>query len=114
MRSEDLTVCHLGDLGHVLTEEEINQIGNVDSLMLPIVGNYTIGAKEAEKVISQIDPKIILPMHYKLPGLNADIAEKEEFTKDLGLEIENSTSKLNIKASDLRDIQNKVIFMNLA
>jgi hypothetical protein len=52
-------------------------------------------------------------MHYKIPNLKLDINGKEEFTKELGLEMENGTSKLNIKASDLKDVQNKVIFMNI-
>ena len=114
VKSEDLTVCHLGDLGHTLTEKQIEAIGDVDILMIPIGGTYTIDSKQAEKVINQIDPKIIIPMHYKIPGLKLDIADKEEFAKELGLEVENGTSKLNIKAADLRDVQNKVIFMNLA
>lgn len=113
IRSEDLLVCHLGDLGHTLSEEQIDEIGDVDVLMIPIGGKFTLNAEEAEKVISQIDPKIILPMHYKVPGLKADIDGKEEFAKELGLEIQNDTSKLNIKASDLKDTQNKVIFMNV-
>jgi len=113
IRSEGMNVCHLGDLGHTLSEKQIDDIGDVDILMIPIGGNYTIDAKEAEKVIAQIDPKIIIPMHYKIDGVTIDIAGKEEFTKDLGLEVENGTSKLNIKSSDLRDVQNKVIFMNI-
>jgi L-ascorbate metabolism protein UlaG (beta-lactamase superfamily) len=113
IRSEDLVVCHLGDLGHTLNEDQIEDIGDVDILMIPIGGKYTLESKEVEKVISQIDPKIILPMHYKIPNLKLDINGKEEFTKELGLEMENGTSKLNIKASDLKDVQNKVIFMNI-
>lgn len=113
IKSEDLLVCHLGDLGHTLNEDQIDTIGDVDVLMIPIGGKFTLNAKEAEKVISQIDPKIILPMHYKIPNLKIDIDGKEEFAKELGIEIQNNTSKLNIKASDLKDTQNKVIFMNV-
>ncbi len=113
IKSEDLLVCHLGDLGHILNEDQIATIGDVDILMIPIGGKFTINSKEAEKVISQINPKIILPMHYKIPNLKIDLNDKEEFAKELGLEIENNTSKLNIKANDLKDIQNKVIFMNI-
>jgi len=112
IRSEELTVCHLGDLGHILTEKQIDKIGEIDILMIPIGGTYTIDGKEAEKVISQIDPKIIIPMHYKVPGLNIEIAGEEEFAKEIGLEIESEIKKFSIKAADIADIQNKVIFMD--
>lgn len=113
IQSEDLNICHLGDLGHILTEDQIEEIGDVDVLMIPIGGKYTLNAKEAEKVIGQIDPKIIIPMHYKLPGLNLDIDDKEVFAKEVGLEMENGISKFTFKNTDIKDIQNKVIFMNL-
>lgn len=113
IRSEEMAICHLGDLGHILTEDQVEDIGDVDVLMIPIGGKYTLDAKEAEKVIAQIDPKVIIPMHYKIPGLNLDIDDKEKFAKEVGLEMENGISKFTFKSSDLRDIQNKVIFMNL-
>lgn len=113
IRSEEMNICHLGDLGHILTENQVEDIGDVDVLMIPIGGTYTLDAKEAEKVIAQIDPKVIIPMHYKIPGLNLDIDDKEKFAKEVGLEMENGISKFTFKSNDLKDIQNKVIFMNL-
>jgi L-ascorbate metabolism protein UlaG (beta-lactamase superfamily) len=113
IHSEDMIICHLGDLGHILTEDQVAQIGNVDVLMIPIGGKYTLDSKEAEKVIGQIDPKIIIPMHYKIPGLNLDIDDKKAFVEEIGLEVENGIKKFTFKSNDIRDIQNKVIFMNL-
>jgi L-ascorbate metabolism protein UlaG (beta-lactamase superfamily) len=112
IQAEELTICHLGDLGHILTEEQIDAIGEVDILMIPIGGTYTIDAKQAEKVIGQIDPKIIIPMHYKIPGLIEEIAGGEEFATELGLEVEKGVAKFSVKAGDLKDIQNKVVFMD--
>ncbi len=112
IRSEDLTICHLGDLGHILSEKQIDAIGEIDILMVPIGGTYTLDAKQAEKVIGQIDPKIIIPMHYKVPGLNVEIAKGEEFAKELGLEVEKGVTKFSVKAGDLKDTQNKVVFMD--
>lgn len=57
--------AHLGDLGHLLTEKQLKEIGPVDVLMIPVGGTFTIDAKEAVAVIEQLHPKIILPMHYK-------------------------------------------------
>lgn len=113
IKSENITICHLGDLGHILNEDQVEKIGDVDILMIPIGGIYTLNAEEAEKVIGQIDPKIIIPMHYKIPDLNLDIDGKDKFAKEIGLETENGISKFSFKSNDIKDIQNKVIFMNL-
>lgn len=112
IRSEETTICHLGDLGHILTEKQIDAIGEIDVLMIPIGGKYTLDAKGAEKVIGQIDPKIIIPMHYKIPGLNVEIAGEQEFAKELGIEVEKGVTKFSFKSADLKDIQNKVVFMD--
>jgi len=63
---DGLRVAHLGDLGHVLSKEQIEKIGPIDILMIPVGGKYTIFGTDADKVISQLNPsKYIFPMHYK-------------------------------------------------
>ncbi len=62
---EGIKVVHLGDLGHVLEEVQLRQIGPVDVLMIPVDGYFTIDIDTAKKIINQLDPKIIFPMHYK-------------------------------------------------
>ncbi|MBU3143228.1 MBL fold metallo-hydrolase [Clostridium sp. CF012] len=64
-KMEDYTFCHLGDLGHSLSDDDIDAIGSVDILFIPVGGNYTIGGKEAAEVTKKINPKIVIPMHYK-------------------------------------------------
>lgn len=80
--------CHLGDLGQEnLTEEQLSAIGKVDVLFAPVGGFYTIDAKQAVAVVSQLEPLIVIPMHYKVPGLPAGfdkISEVGEFTRELG------------------------------
>lgn len=87
---ENINVCHLGDLGHKLTEEQIGQIGAVDILLIPVGGHYTIDAQQASEVASQLEPKIVIPMHFKVDGLNAEVGDKlgtvEDFVKELGIE----------------------------
>ena len=62
--------CHLGDLGQKqLTDEQLEKIDKVDVLMIPVGGKYTIDSSAAQKIISQIEPKIVIPMHYTLPKL---------------------------------------------
>jgi len=68
IEAEDLKLCHLGDLGQKeLTDEQLERIGDIDILMIPVGGVYTISAKEALKIMSQIEPKITIPMHYQIP-----------------------------------------------
>jgi|SRR3989338_7723924 len=86
LKAEEMTICHLGDLGQEkLTESQVDEIGDVDILLVPVGGNYTINYKEAIGVISQIEPKIIIPMHYKVKDLKIELDGPEKFVKELGL-----------------------------
>ncbi len=76
---EGLSICHLGDLGHFLDDERIEEIGDVDILMIPVGGVYTIDAKEAFELAEKINPGIIIPMHYKVDGLTVGVSGPEEF-----------------------------------
>ena len=71
VRFEDFTFCHLGDLGHELSQLQVTKIGSVDILFVPVGGFYTIGPQQARKVMESIKPRITVPMHYKLPGMSA-------------------------------------------
>jgi len=75
------TICHLGDLGHVLSQNEVEAIGAVDLLMIPVGGFYTIDSKEASQVAGQLNPSIIIPMHFKTGKCEFPITPVEEFTK---------------------------------
>lgn len=72
-------LCHLGDLGHVLTEEQVREIGPVDVLLVPVGGVYTIGAEQAKSVAAQLKPRIIVPMHYLTPDLKFELEPPERF-----------------------------------
>src|SRR3989344_2890377 len=73
IEAEDIKICHLGDFGQKqLTDEQLDAIGHVDVLMIPVGGEYTISSSEAQKVIGQIEPRMIIPMHYALPKLTVD------------------------------------------
>lgn len=85
IKAEDMTICHLGDIGQEPTEKQIEEIGDVDILMVPVGGKYTIDFKEAIETINQIEPKIIIPMHYKVADSKIDIDGPEKFVKELGL-----------------------------
>jgi L-ascorbate metabolism protein UlaG (beta-lactamase superfamily) len=78
---DGVRVCHLGDLGHVLSEKELAEIGPVDVLLIPVGGFYTIGPKEATQVAGQIKPKILIPMHFKTNKCAFPIAPVDDFLK---------------------------------
>jgi L-ascorbate metabolism protein UlaG (beta-lactamase superfamily) len=78
---DGMKVCHLGDLGHVLSEKELAEIGPVDLLFIPVGGYFTIDPKEATRVTEQIQPKVIFPMHFKTEKCGFPIAPVEDFLK---------------------------------
>ncbi|MDY3553939.1 MBL fold metallo-hydrolase [Gemmata sp. JC717] len=90
-----LVLCHLGDLGHELTAEQVKAIGKVDVLMVPVGGIYTINGEQAQKVTEQIKPRLYaLPMHYGVPGYE-DLAGPDEFLEGVKKERITRTPETN-------------------
>ena len=109
IKAEDMAICHMGDFGQDKFEEhQLEEIGDVDILMIPVGGKYTIDYKEAVNVISQIEPKIVIPMHYKVKDLNIDLEGPEKFLKEIGL-IPEKTDKLKISRKTLPVEETKLI-----
>lgn len=78
---EGVRICHLGDLGHLLTSEQVKEIGKVDVLMIPVGSVYTIDGNQAKKVVAQLKPKIVIPMHFKTPDLKLNLETADEFLR---------------------------------
>ncbi len=78
---DDIKLCHLGDLGHLLTREQVEEIGAVDMLLIPVGGFFTIDAADASQVCDQLAPKVIIPMHFKTSRCTYPIASVEDFLK---------------------------------
>lgn len=101
---DNLRVVHLGDLGHTLKEEKINGIGDVDILMIPVGGKYTIGPEKALQVSQSLEPKIIIPMHYQIKGLNpkvfSELVGVDLFISALGMEA-TKMERLKVDESSL-------------
>ncbi len=66
---DGLNVCHCGDLGHLLSLEQINEIGKVDILLLSIGGRAVLDASGATEVMKQLSPSVVIPMHYRTKAL---------------------------------------------
>jgi len=77
--AEGLDLVHLGDLGQVLSAQQVQQIGNVDILLLPVGGKFTVGAGDAALIVNLLRPKIVIPMHFGTPHLSFALAPVEEF-----------------------------------
>jgi len=102
IEAEDMRFCHLGDLGQKqLTDEQLEKIDGIDVLMIPVGGEYTIDSPGAQKIISQIEPKIVIPMHYNLPKLKLKLDEVSKFLKTMGKPSVAPIDKLVVKDSTL-------------
>ena len=109
---DDIKICHLGDMGQEkLTDKQLESIGDVDILMIPVDGVYTLNAREAVKIVKQIEPRIIIPMHYKLPGLTEKLDDVKDFLKEIGLNGQSTVDKLTLKKKDLTGKEMEVVVM---
>lgn len=105
---DGLRVVHLGDLGHKLSDKHLEAIGDLDVLMIPVGGVYTIDSAVAAQMVRDIEPKITIPMHFFAPGMNkkifGEVSGIEPFISEMGLPVEN-LDKLSIKANTLGEEQ---------
>lgn len=108
---EGIRIAHLGDFGQDrLTEEQLKKLEGVDILLIPVGGVYTIDAKQAAEIISEIEPRLIIPMHYFERGLKIKLDDVEKFKKEMGNKIE-ILDKLKIKKKELPEEDTRVIIL---
>lgn len=115
IEAEGLRLAHLGDIGHLIDDNLVNEMGEVDILMIPVGGFFTISHKEAAEIVGKIDPYFILPMHYKTSEMKAELSEKlqpvDVFLKEIGVPCE-TLPKFSIKKEDIiEDQSSKVIIL---
>ena len=93
---DGISVCHLGDIGHVLTAEQVEELDNVDVLLLPVGGVSTINASVAAQVARQLVPKVVIPMHYQTPVLKWQLEPVEKYLNEVGATNIISQPKLSL------------------
>jgi L-ascorbate metabolism protein UlaG (beta-lactamase superfamily) len=98
---DEISICHLGDLGHVLTDEQVEELGNVDVLLVPVGGVSTIDSPVAAEIVRQLEPKAVIPMHYKTPALSRKLEPVEAFLKEMGANNITPQAKLSLTKSSL-------------
>ncbi len=109
---DGLKVCHLGDLGEPCSKELLAKIGKVDILLLPIGGHYTIDAREAKKYVEQMQPKLVIPMHYRPKDGTIDIASASEFLSLFeNVVYANPKYETRIEKDSLTNEKTQIIYM---
>ncbi|MFZ1549263.1 MAG: MBL fold metallo-hydrolase, partial [Microgenomates group bacterium] len=105
IEADEVSILHCGDLGHALTDELVDEIGDVDILLIPVGGFYTIDSAEALKVIQKIEPSIVIPMHFNREGLDqkayGQLTGLDEFIKVYGSAPAETLDVLTIKKDDV-------------
>lgn len=107
---DEVVIAHLGDLGHGLSEAQQDQLGSVDVLLVPVGGGNALSATAAMAVANQLEPKVVIPMHYKLPGLKLDLDEPKHFAAEMGIEAIEYQPKLTLNSKPSSD-EMKVVFL---
>jgi len=112
LEAEGIRICHMGDFGQQeLTAEQIGQIGNIDILLVPVGGTYTIDGKQAAKIVGQIEPRMVIPMHYALPNVKVKLSKVDDFLGAMGVKGEEAQTKLVVKVRDLPAEDTKVVVL---
>jgi L-ascorbate metabolism protein UlaG (beta-lactamase superfamily) len=101
MNIDGVKVCHLGDLGHSLSDQQVTDIGKVDVLLIPVGGFFTIDAKVASEVCDRLNPSIIIPMHFKNEKLDFPIAGVDDFLEGKGSVRKLDSSEVEFEVGSL-------------
>ncbi|HEY33616.1 MAG TPA: MBL fold metallo-hydrolase [Dehalococcoidia bacterium] len=101
MDIDGVRVCHLGDLGHPLSDQQVADIGKVDVLLIPVGGFFTIDAKVASEVCDKLNPRVIVPMHYKNEKCEFPISGVDDFLEGKGSVRKLDSSEAEFKAGEL-------------
>ncbi len=108
---DNLKICHLGDLGELLDEKQVSQIGEVDILFIPVGGTFTLDAEGAWKVINEIKPRVVVPMHFRVGGLSLSIAPVDGFLELVNPELVVKVgNEIELTKDDLPEKQEVWVF----
>ncbi len=106
---DGITVAHLGDLDHVPTQAQVEEMGNVHVALVPVGGGGGLNSSQAAEVISLIEPAIVVPMHYKTEDTNLKLDPLNKFLKEMGLGTVKTEDSLNVKKGNLPEETHVVV-----
>ena len=107
---DNIAVCHLGDLKHVPSQSQVEDMGSIDVLMVPVGGYNALNAAQAAEVISLIEPYVVIPMHYRLPELKVKLDPVDKFLKEMGITKAEIVSNLKLTKTGLPE-ETQVVLM---
>jgi L-ascorbate metabolism protein UlaG (beta-lactamase superfamily) len=110
--SEKMTLCHFGDIGQEeLSEKQLEEIGEVDIAFIPVGGVYTVNGIGAAHILHQIEPKIVIPIHYKIDGLKYDLEKVDTFLKEVGQTNPKKLKEVKLSPTSLPEEGPEVILL---
>lgn len=110
---DGLTIAHLGDLSHVPSQQEIEQFGPVNVLLVPVGGGNALNSAQASEVISRIEPSLVVPMHYQTDEVDMGLEPLEKFLKEMGVSAVEEQDSLKVTSSSLGD-ETSIVVLNRA
>lgn len=111
---DNMNILHLGDLGHQLSKDTLEKILDIDVLLIPVGGFYTIDAETATEVISEIEPGIVIPMHFQedsVTPVTKEMAPLKKFLEEMGAENVKKLEKLKITKSDIPEETETIVLI---
>lgn len=108
---DDITLCHLGDIGHPLSTQQLQELAGAQVLFLPVGGLSTIDAAAAAQIVRSLEPRLVIPMHYKTDSLNTPLEPLENFLKQMALKEVIPQPKVLVTANSLTD-QTRIIVLD--
>lgn len=108
---DGVKICHLGDLGHKLTDKQQEEISGVDIIMVPVGGVYTLDVAKAVEVVNQVEPKVVMPMHYQLPDSKIKLGSLDKFLNEIGEKKARRVSVFKVEKDKFGE-ERKVVVLN--
>ncbi len=106
---DEVTICHLGDLGHVLSSEQVEEMNGVEVLLVPVGGLSTIDAAAAAEMVRLLQPRIVIPMHFKTDVVSFELEPVENFLKEIGLKQASPQPRLVVTKTSLPEEMQVVV-----
>lgn len=101
LEMEDIRVCHLGDLGHTPTAEQVEELSGLDILLIPVGGHTTIDGAAAGEIVSLLEPRLVIPMHYRTAASQAPLDPLDRFLREMGVKSYQPQAKLATSRASL-------------